>query len=230
MCSYLEHEIFKESADFRNYFEFFQIRTICVRMLAVDPSLTSSGWALFEGAKLIGVGHIKTKVGPIAPRLESIQSSVTELLTKCGLNADSVVVCEDATTMVDPSSALKLEQVRGIFECCARALGATVPGRINPRSVQSALLGMRGSQVKREAVKAAAVEVVRYHYSAMLQQLNFPTSIAHLTKHQDICDAVLVGHMALLRMEEARRLTVPLWEVFEIRRRRARGWKFVGGD
>jgi hypothetical protein len=89
---------------------------------------------------------------------------------------------------------------------------------------------MRGSQVKREAVKAAAVEVVRYHYGTMLEKLNFPAAIPHLTKHQDICDAVLVGHMALLRIQEARRLSVPLWEVFEIKRRRAKGWKVVGGE
>lgn len=201
-----------------------------MKILAVDPSLTSSGWALFEGVRLIGVGHIKTRVGPIALRLESIQGSVLELFKRCNLNEDSVVVCEDATAMVDPSSALKLEQVRGIFECCARALGATVPGRINPRSIQSALLGMRGAQVKREAVKAAAVEVVRHHYGVMLEQLNFPASISHLKRHQDICDAVLVGHMALIRIEEARRLRVPLWEVFEIKRRRVREWKVVGRD
>lgn len=201
-----------------------------MRILAVDPSLTSSGWALFEKRRLLGVGHIKTRVGPIAPRLESIQGSVTELLSRCGLNHDSVVVCEDATAMVDPSSALKLEQVRGIFECCARAQGATVPGRINPRSIQSALLGLRGTQLKREAVKAAAVEVVRYQYGEMLEQLNFSASIPHLKKHQDICDAILVGHMVLLRIEEALRLAVPLWQVFEIKRRRLRGWKDVSGE
>jgi len=202
-----------------------------VKMLAVDPSLISSGWALFEGPLLVGVGCIRTQVGPLAPRLGLLQSRVSDLLGKCRITFQSILVCEDATTMIDPSVALKLEQVRGIFECSARAVGATVPGRINPRSIQSVLLGLRGSQLKRELVKAAAVEIVRYHYGQRLEQLHFSSAASHLTKHQDICDAILVGHMGLLRIEEARRLSVPLWEVFEIKRRRInKKWKAVSGD
>jgi Holliday junction resolvasome RuvABC endonuclease subunit len=189
-------------------------------ILSVDPSLQSSGWALFDHNNLLGVGYLKTRFEPLAPRLVSLQRRVESLLKSCRIDHNALVICEDATTMRNPQTAMKIEQVRGIFECAARSMGATVPGRINPRTVQSTLLGMRGAQVKREYVKAAIVEVVKHHYSDQLEQLSFPSTAQELRRHQDICDAILIGHMARLKIIEANRLGVPLWEVFETRRAR----------
>jgi Holliday junction resolvasome RuvABC endonuclease subunit len=191
-----------------------------MKLLSIDPSLVNSGWALFRHGELIGVGHVQTKVMPLAERLSLLQERVSGLIARVELCSGDTLICEDATTMKDPSAALKIEQVRGIFECTARFAGASVPGRINPRTVHTMVLGMRGSQLAREIVKAAAAEVVRHLYGAALKELNFLTTAANLKRYQDICDAILVGHVGLLQMEEARRMQVSFPEYFELRSQR----------
>lgn len=187
-------------------------------LFSVDPSLTCSGWALFsiKNARLHAVGKIpslSTKIN-LAERLSDLQNKIRVIYTELNLNSEDVVVCESPTTMRDPKAAIKVEQVRSIFETLARSLGIYVPGRINPRSVQSELLGIRGKQIKRTFVKEIAVEVVHSLYKDHLMELGFASDKANLKKHQDIVDAILLGNLAVSRINGAGRSGAVLTEVF----------------
>ena len=201
-------------------------------LLAVDPSLTCSGWAAFslpEG-RLFGVGKLRSRPAKFAlsVRLEDLQQRVCKLFDDLSLGEEDILICESETTMRDPRAAFKVERVRGIFESVARSRRVEVPGRINPRTVQSEIMGLRGRQIKRPLVKEAAVQVVSSVYSSQLKKLNFDVSLPSLRGNQDIVDAILVGSLAVTRVVSAFRSGRTLDQVFELdmdikngRRRRA---------
>lgn len=196
------------------------------RLLSVDPSLTCSGWALFsvsEGAiKAVGKVRAEKPTVPMALRMDKLQSSIGRVLETLGLGEGDVLVCEAPTTMKDPHNAIKVEQVRGLFESLGRERGATVPGRINPRTVQYEVMGLRGKQVSRPEVKAAAVRTVHFLYAEQLKSLG----LSELQKHQDIVDAVLIGRLALLHIEAARASKAPLESLFGVQARQdRRSWR-----
>lgn len=188
-------------------------------LMAVDPSLTCSGWALLsipEG-EVLAVGKIKAAPPsvPMATRLERLQGAIKKVLSNLSLGELDVLVCEAPTTMKDPHNAIKVEQVRGLFESTGRSRGVSVPGRVNPRSVQYEVMGLKGKQVARLEVKAAAVRTVQYLYAPALQRLGIEASDAVLKKHQDIVDAMLIGRFAVLRIQGALDSRQPLEQVFD---------------
>lgn len=175
--------------------------------MAVDPSLTCSGWALFSvrDGSLLAVGKIKSDPPrvPLALRIEKLQERVGVVFGKIDLGAEDILVCEAPTTMKDPHNAIKVEQVRGLFESGARMRGAMVPGRINPRSVQYEVMGLRGKQVVRAEVKQAAVRTALYLFAPRLEQLGLSANESELKAHQDIIDALLIGRLALIKVKAA---------------------------
>jgi len=177
------------------------------RLLAIDPSLTCSGWALFEvkGGALCGVGKLRSlgAAVPLAARLQDLQGRIAALMDRFEFSSGDVLICEEQTTMRDPRAAFKVEQVRGIFEAVARSRKVKVPGRLNPRSVQFEIMGLKGKQTKREIVKEVAVEVVRSLYGPALSGMGFDTTAKNLKRNQDIVDAILVGSLGLSRIRSA---------------------------
>ena len=175
------------------------------KILAVDPSLTCSGWAFFSVStkQLLAVGKIRCLPASfnLSLRLKDIQDKVKKILSEIQLSENDVLVCEAATSMKDPSAAFKVESVRGIFEVLGREAGAIVPGRINPRTVQNEVLGLRGKQLEREHVKDIATNVAYRLFVKDLKRIGFDSSESALKKNQDIVDALLLGHVALTRLE-----------------------------
>jgi Holliday junction resolvasome RuvABC endonuclease subunit len=188
-------------------------------LFAVDPSLTCSGWALFEVAsgEVLSVGKIRGEGAqvPLSTRLLSFHRRIEEIYNKISLGSQDLVVCEAPTTMKDPHNAMKVEQVRGIFENAGRSRGATVPGRINPRSVQYEVMGLVGKQARRDDVKAAAVKTAQFLYRENLLKIGFDLESPALAKHQDIVDAVLIGRLAVLRVQAAQQSGVSLEQLFQ---------------
>lgn len=121
--------------------------------------------------------------------------------------------------MRDPRAAFKVEQVRGIFETVARNLEMQVPGRIHPRSVQYEIMGLRGKQLERSVVKDTAVEIVRTVYGAALEAIGFEVNPENLSRNQDIVDAILIGSLALTKLETAELGGLPLEAAFLPRQR-----------
>lgn len=165
-------------------------------ILAVDPSLTCSGWALFSVEK-----DLPLAAGTLSPpgpgkslpsRMTDLQEKISALFLTLQLRSGDILVCEGPAPLVkNPQSALKVEGVRGLFETLARSIGMVVPGRVNPRTVQSELLGMRGKQLPREQVKAWARGVALQMYGQPLLEI---LGVAHENAiSQDIIDALLIG-------------------------------------
>lgn len=199
-------------------------------LMAVDPSLTCSGWALLSipAGEVLAVGKIKAAPPsvPMATRLERLQGSIKKVIADLALGGSDVLVCEAPTTMKDPLNAIKVEQVRGLFESSGRNRGIAVPGRVNPRSVQYEVMGLRGKQVIRSEVKAAALRTVQYLYGTTLEGFGLKTSNDELKRHQDIVDAILIGRFAVLRIQGAIESKQPLQSVFETQTKQQRSsWR-----
>ncbi len=189
------------------------------RLMSVDPSLTCSGWALFSigSQRLVAVGKLRSLPPhrPLAERLRNLQERFSTCLEDLKLNQDDFLVCEAPTTMKDPRAALLVEQVRALFETLARQRKLVVPGRVNPRSVHSEMMGLRGKQLPRDQIKASAVRVVATLYHKELSAMGFPTEESELQRHQDIVDAILVGSVALARIQTAKASGLSAEVVFE---------------
>ena len=191
-------------------------------LLAVDPSLTASGWALYSlrSARPVAWGIVSPPSSEVAlaHRLDKLQRMVGELLRTLGLGDGDFLVCEGPAPLVkNPMSALKVEHVRGIFEVVARTHGVCVPGRLNPRTVQTELLGMRGQQIARKDVKLWARATVERLFPNELREI--PVLGANSGKvPQDVIDAVLIGVVALARIDLGRRAGVDPAEVFQLRK------------
>lgn len=202
------------------------------RLIAVDPSLTCSGWALFSIAsgKILAIGKLRSAPPTVQLqiRIMELQARIEEVITTLDLGMRDLLVCEAETTVRDPRAAFRVERVRSIFEVVARAKGLTVPGRINPRTVQSELIGMRGVQKKRTVVKEAALSVASSLYRKELEDLGFDTSPRNLTKNQDIVDALLVGTVALARVRSAITCGLEIEKSFEARNRKG-NWNSRSG-
>jgi len=175
-------------------------------LLAIDPSLTASGWALFglERGDLQKLGAMRAPGAelPLAERLSSLQRLVKALVLDLQLGEGDILLCEGPAPLVlNPMSALKVERVRSIFESVARTHGVLVPGRLNPRTVQTELLGLRGKQLARKDVKQIAMQIATQLYGKQLDQLAKKAGARRLS--QDMVDAVLVGTLALTRIRGA---------------------------
>ena len=184
-----------------------QIADNC-RLLAVDPSLTCSGWALFslKEKKPIRVGILGSQSAKftLAQRLSGIQSRVDLLFEELSLGSDDFLVCEGpAPLILNPHTALKVEQVRGIFETLARSRNVRVAGRVNPRTVHTELLGLKGKQLPRDIVKALARQVAERLFGRELKCLLEEGMAGSKNRDvpQDIVDAILVGTLAASRLK-----------------------------
>jgi Holliday junction resolvasome RuvABC endonuclease subunit len=190
------------------------------RLFAVDPSLTCSGWALFDihSEKLLGVGKLRSlppKI-PLAERFEDLQRRIRLLMDAIVLGECDVLVCEAPTSVRDPHAALKVEQVRCIFEALGRERLSVVPGRLNPRSVQTEIIGLKGRQLKRDIVKEQALRVALMLYGVDLADLGLARGLGDLKRHQDIVDALLIGRVSLSRIKRAVSAGLGLHSEFEV--------------
>lgn len=189
-------------------------------LIAVDPSLTCSGWALFslaDGAPL-AAGTLEAG-GPehsMSDRLEELQKNISQLFNQLRMGNHDVLVCEGPAPLVlNPSSAIKVERVRSIFESVARGRGVVVPGRINPRTVQTEILGLRGKQLQRAVVKETARVTAQQLFGAQLSVLPlYGSGKTHRQLPQDVIDALLIGAVALSRVRLAEQSQRPLTEAF----------------
>ena len=191
-------------------------------LFAVDPSLTASGWAAFslESAKPFAVGVLKPP-GPsvsLERRIRVLQDSVEQLFEDLSLEKGDFLVCEGPAPLLhNAMSVMKMERVRGVFETVARSRGVCVPGRLNPRTVQTELLGLKGKQLTRSEVKQSAREVVEKLFAAEFAKMEFvgsskPKKNSRL--QQDIVDALLIGALAVSRTQFSVRSGIEVEEVF----------------
>lgn len=195
-------------------------------LLAIDPSLTQTGWAYFSLREMqpraVGVIRAPGPELPYQKRLSDLQDKVGKLFASLEIGERDILVCEGPAPLVlNPQSALKVEHVRSIFESLAREYGAEVPGRLNPRTIQRELLGMKGKQLPRKEVKIWARNTAERLYAQRLPELvvNGFSSPPKETP-QDVIDALLVGSLALSRVKLAGHMKSELCSVFAEKRAR----------
>lgn len=199
-------------------------------LLAIDPSLTASGWSLFcfetDKPKAVGVLTPPKSSVPLSERLAVLQKAIAQLLADHALGQRDVMICEGPAPLVlNPQSSLKVERVRSIFEALARECGMAVPGRLNPRTVQTELLGMRGRQLARIEVKRCARETAERLFSADLPHLFAADDKKKVS--QDIIDALLIGTLSVSKIRLASSAGLSLEEAFTALssgRRSSRRW------
>ncbi len=201
------------------------------RLLAIDPSLSCSGWALFSiRGKIPTACGVLSPPGPkisLAKRFDILQGLVDKLLTELNFGESDILVCEGPAPLVlNPQSALKVEGVRGIFETMSRQRGGLVPGRLNPRTIQIELLGMPGKQLQRKEVKIWAREIAFRLYGSELAKI---LQVRKQTISQDIIDAVLIGSLAVSRIERAARFGEELESAFLAKSKRREGSRSLDG-
>ncbi|MFN4896501.1 MAG: hypothetical protein ACK5GN_12320 [Pseudomonadota bacterium] len=179
---------------------------------------------------ICSVGKVRSDPPPVpmGQRLRTLQQRIEAVLERLQLGADDILVCESATTVKDPHNALKVENVRSIFESVARTRLMSVPGRINPRSVHHEVMGLSGKQLPRAEVKLAARRTVEYLYLDELKRLG--VSQGDLVKHQDIVDAILLGRLAVMRVRSAQEGDLPVEVMFAHGEGpQRRGWRVRAG-
>ena len=191
-------------------------------LLAVDPSLTCSGWALFniQTSQPLATGNILPLPATFSleRRINSLQEEVKRIFVAMRLGRNDFLVCEGPAPLVlNPNSALKVERVRGVFEAMAREAGLNVVGRLNPRTIQVELLGFKGKQIERKEVKKIARQVAQNLFAAYLE------SKAKIS--QDEIDALLIGALASSKIKIALNSKLAPDSVFAPKSRRSSRWK-----
>ncbi len=190
------------------------------RLLAVDPSLASTGWVLFDLAKskILSSGILSAFDAKMifAKRLYFLQKDIDKLFDELKLGANDVLVCEGpAHLILNPQTALKVEHVRGIFETLARARSVEVPGRVNPRVIQSEILGLKGKQIERKEVKRVAREIALRLFGTQLEGQESKSKVIS----QDIIDAALIGAFCITQIDLCQKLNIDLVEAFQEKKR-----------
>lgn len=153
-------------------------------------------------------------------RLARIQEEISSLFSQLELSEMDFLLCEGPAPLVlNPNSAVKVERVRSIFETLGRSAGLTVPGRLNPRTIHVEMLGLRGKQLARKAVKECARQVVERLYGSKLPNLVAANpSLSKKLLSQDIVDALLIGAVASAKLSQALIAKVDPYELFAVRR------------
>jgi len=100
-----------------------------------------------------------------------------------------------------------------------------VPGRINPRTVHTELLGLWGKQIPRNQVKICAKETALRLYGDILRTATEKSPNKKKGKgiSQDIIDAVLIGTLAVSRIKHGRQCGQAIEETFLEKTKRKRG-------
>ena len=194
-------------------------------LFALDPSLTSSGWALFclktLEPKKTGILKTLSTEFSLEQRLSDLQRQVRALYKDLELGKNDYFICEGPAPLVlNPSSSMKVERVRGVFETLARESSIKILGRINPRTVQAELMGLKGKQIERKEVKKIARDLANKMFSSYLKENK---------SNQDIIDAILIGALVSSKLKLAKDTKVDLEVLFAPKQSRAKGrskrWK-----
>ena len=194
-------------------------------LFALDPSLTSSGWALFclktLEPKKTGILKALSTEFSLEQRLSDLQRQVRALYKDLELSKNDYFICEGPAPLVlNPNSSMKVERVRGIFETLARESNIKMLGRINPRTVQSELMGLKGKQLERKEVKRIARDLANKMFSSYFVENK---------SNQDIVDAVLIGALVSSKLKMAKDTKVDLEVMFAPKKggtkRRSKRWK-----
>jgi crossover junction endodeoxyribonuclease RuvC len=113
-----------------------------MRIIGLDPGLRATGWGviLAEGNRLSHVAHGTIRTNPddeLAARLRTVHDALTELIAEWQPQSAAV---EETFVNKNPSSTLKLGQVRGVVLLAPAQAGLPV-AEYAPTVVKKAVVG-----------------------------------------------------------------------------------------
>ncbi|MFN4312224.1 MAG: crossover junction endodeoxyribonuclease RuvC [Ferrovibrio sp.] len=113
-----------------------------MRIIGLDPGLRATGWGviLAEGNRLSHVAHGTIRTNPddeLAWRLRTVHDALTEIIAEWQPQAAAV---EETFVNKNPSSTLKLGQVRGVVLLAPAQAGLPV-AEYAPTEVKKAVVG-----------------------------------------------------------------------------------------
>jgi len=107
-------------------------------ILAIDPGLANTGWAVLEEGKLVECGALKTKIADgSAKRLGQIYKEIERLIKKYKVEE---VAMETLYFAKNAKSAIVVSEAIGVIKLCADRCGLEVFG-YTPLQVKMALVG-----------------------------------------------------------------------------------------
>lgn len=161
------------------------------KVFSVDPSVSSLGWAIMQvSGRLVDAGVLKySSKNSICERIQFILREVNDLIQYYKLGPTDYCVLESSAGIINPRSFLALERVRSSVEALAIIKGLRVIGRINPRSLQSKMLGLKKME-KRDFVKSAIRSFVIQEFRSFFDGNRLDISRVE----QDLFDAVILAY------------------------------------
>lgn len=114
-----------------------------MRIIGLDPGLRATGWGviLAEGNRLRHLGHGTIRTNPdedLAYRLRQVHDALTAVLAEWQPQTAAV---EETFVNKNPSSTLKLGQVRGVILLAPAQIGLPV-AEYAPNAVKKAVVGV----------------------------------------------------------------------------------------
>ena len=149
-------------------------------LIAVDPSLTSTGVAVFGEGKILETFVIKTKPTQ-TNRLQRIANEFKDILKKYPCN---LMAIETQYLSIRSSSVIRVIEVKGLLEGVFTAV-SEIPVTIievTPSEAKKAVNVKNGRGVKRAESKELVKRAVREKYP----ELDFHVSV-------DVTDAIAIG-------------------------------------
>ncbi|HEX6978718.1 MAG TPA: crossover junction endodeoxyribonuclease RuvC [Alphaproteobacteria bacterium] len=167
-----------------------------MRIIGLDPGLRATGWGIIlaEGNRLSHVAHGTIRTNPddeLAYRLRTVHDALAELLAEWQPQAAAV---EETFVNKNPSSTLKLGQVRGVVLLAPATIGLPV-AEYAPTVVKKAVVGTGQAEkdqvhamVRRllpgvmvagaDAADALAVAICHAHHAASARVIRSAEAIA----------------------------------------------------
>ena len=147
------------------------------KLLAFDQSTAKTGWAFFDGSKLVDYGLInKSKIGDSNERIKSMFFAITEKINE--LKPD-VVIVEGVQREASPAVTMMLARLEGMI------IGYLYEHDINmfsvtPTTWRSKIGFKQGGGVKRNELKAMAIKFAHDTFNVDVES-------------DDIADAICIG-------------------------------------
>jgi crossover junction endodeoxyribonuclease RuvC len=154
-----------------------------MRVLGVDPSLNSTGWAVidYKDSKFVFLGGGVIKHSPGNDHIIKVFETAKQIGDIVQSSCIDAVAMEQTIVNVNPGSSLKLGMVRGaVFFACLN-LGKDVK-EYTPKTIKSAIVG-NGNAKKEQVEFMVSVILGDVAQSTKFQTLDVSDAIATAITH-----------------------------------------------
>ena len=155
-----------------------------MNILGIDPSLSSTGWAIVDSArKIVAFGKIETTAKANEfDRMNYIKAEILEILKKNDVQA----VYIEKSILVRKNNADKLSGLNYVL-CCSIWHSKHLVIRVNPM-LWKKLFKIKGA---REEQKLKAIDIMNRRYKTRIKNLNNGELLEK--KDNDIADAICIA-------------------------------------